>query len=50
MTMEKTIPPASDEKRQGQPKQRRLPTPQQFYQKLVEREDIRAILSRLAKN
>lgn len=50
MTMEKTTPPVGDENKKVQPKQRRLPTPQQFYQKLVEREDIRAILSRLAKN
>lgn len=30
--------------------QQSLPTPQQFYKKLVEREDIRAILKRLANN
>lgn len=54
MAMDKLVPPpqpANDEKKQAPvPAERRLPTPQQFYQKLVKRDDIRAILSRLAKN
>ncbi len=43
--------PVEDETKQTQPPRGRLlVTPQAFYRKLTQREDIRAILSRLAKN
>lgn len=45
-----SVQPADEPKQPPQEQQRLLPTPQQFYRKLVEREDIRAILKRLANN
>jgi hypothetical protein len=56
IAMAKAVPisqPVEDETKQAQsqpPKVGRLVTPQAFYRKLTQREDIRAILSRLAKN
>ena len=54
MAMDKIVHPTQPTTGEKSPapalKQRRAPTPQQFYQQLVERDDIRAILSRLAKN
>lgn len=41
---------ADEQKPPPQERQHPLPTPQQFYKELVAREDIRAILKRLANN
>lgn len=48
--MRQPVQPVDEPKQSPQERQSALPTPLQFYEEFVAREDVRAILKRLADN